>query len=241
EKYESLEGVEFHLNEWGMSSHFQKTVAEYPDLVFRNTEESPLFLVKLVDNLFAIEDNYNFPTDMLLYWGGAWETEKDEFFMGNRALLTAGNIPKPILTGYEMLAQLGTDRLEVEGPRVGRRISVLATKSSDKEIEMIVYNYNETDDDLSISDQVSIQISGLQDGTYSIEEYSLDRENNNTYREWEKQGSPKSSKDADLKRLLKAGELSVTKSTSKQSVNGILNMEFSLARHSMILFKLRAQ
>ena len=62
-KYEGLQGVEFHINEWGMSSHFQKTVADYPDLVYRNSEESALFLVKLVDC----------PTSMLLYRGGAWK------------------------------------------------------------------------------------------------------------------------------------------------------------------------
>ncbi len=116
EKYESLKDVEFHLNEWGMSSNFQKTVADFPDLHYRNSEESALFLVKLVDCLYAIEDNYDFPTDMLLYWGGAWEAEKDEFFMGHRTLTTAGNIPKPIQTGYEMLAQLGVNRIEVDGP-----------------------------------------------------------------------------------------------------------------------------
>lgn len=44
-----------------------------------------------------------------------------------------------------MLAQLGNELLEVKGPRIGLRLGVLATKSSEKEVEMIVYNYNETD------------------------------------------------------------------------------------------------
>lgn len=240
-KYKSLKGIEFHINEWGMSSHYQKTVAEYPDLVYRNNEESALFLVKLVDCLYAIEDNYDFPTSMLLYWGGAWEAEKDEFFMGHRTLSTAGNIPKPIQTGYEMLALLGADRIEVTGPPSGDRINVIATRSSDSEIEMIVYNYNETDDDLSISDQVKIQIAGLKDGPYFIEEYSLDRENNNTYREWEKQGSPKTSKDADMKSMRKAAELSVTNSTQMKSTDGLMGIELSLPRHSMKLLKFKVQ
>jgi xylan 1,4-beta-xylosidase len=233
-----MKDVEFHINEWGMSSHFQKTVAEYPDLHFRNSEESPLFLVKMVDNLFAIEDNYDFPTSMLLYWGGAWEAEKDEFFLGNRGLTTAGNIPKPIQTGYEMLAQLGEDRLEVSGPRIGRRYGVLATKSSKKEVQLIVYNYNETDDNLNISDDIAIDLSGLAKGNYTIEEYSLDRENNNTYREWQKQGSPKTSKDADLKSLQKAADLSVTKSSKGKSTNGDIKLEMKLPRHSMKLIKI---
>lgn len=238
-KYKSLKDVEFHVNEWGMSSHFQKTVAEYPDLHYRNSEESPLFLVKMVDCLYAIEDNYDFPTSMLLYWGGAWEAEKDEFFMGNRGLITAGNIPKPIQTGYEMLAQLGEERLEVSGPQIGRRLGVLATKSSGKEVEMIVYNYNETDDDLAITDDITIQLSGLAKGSYTVEEYILDRENNNTYRAWEKQGSPKTSKDADLESLRKAADLSISNSEKVKSKEGELELSMKLLRHSMKLIKIK--
>ncbi len=237
-KYERLKGVEFHLNEWGMSSHFQKSVADYPDLQYRNSEESALFLVKLVDCLYAVEDNYDFPTSMLLYWGGAWEAEKDRFFLGHRTLTTAGNIPKPIQTGFEMLAQLGENRLEVNGSRTGRRVGTMATKSSEREIELLVYNYNETDDDFAISDQVNVQVLGLPDGEYSVEKYRLDRENNNTYRAWQKQGSPKTSKDADMESLKIAAELTITNSAKKQSVDGELLLNFALPRHSMMLLKI---
>ena len=238
EKYSSLKDVEFHINEWGMSSNFQRTLAEHPDLHYRNSEESPLFLAKLVDCLYAIEDNYKFPTSMLLYWGGAWEAEKDEFFLGNRTLLTAGNIPKPIQTGFEMLARLGDERIDVSGPRIGGRYGVLATKSSNNKIQLIVYNYNETDDDLTISDDFEIFLSGLANGNYTIEEFSLDRENNNTYREWQKQGSPKTSKDADLNSLQKAADLTVTKSSKIETTNGKIELKMKLSRCSMKLIKI---
>lgn len=234
-KYKSLSDVEFHINEWGMSSHFQKTVAEYPDLHFRNSEESPLFMTKMVDCLFAIEDNYDFPTTMLLYWGGAWEAEKDEFFMGHRALHTAGNIPKPIQTGYEMLAQLGADRIDVKGPRKGGRNGVIATKSTDNEVQLIVYNYNETDDDLTINDEIAIEITGLLKGEYAIREYAMDRKYNNTYREWQRQESPLTSKEANLKKLKSAADLSVTNTAKTNSADGKLQLDFALPRHSMKL------
>ena len=220
EQYKSLKGVEFHINEWGMSSNFERTVADYPDLHFRNSEESPLFLVKMVDCLFAIEDNYDFPTSMLLYWGGAWEAEKNEFFMGHRYPSTAGNIPKPIQTRFEMLAELGAERIAVSGPQIGRRTGVLATRSSENNVQMIVYNYNENDDDLTISDQIEIQISGLEKGSYTIEEYDLDREYNNTYRAWEKQGSPKTTVYADMHSLQKTADLSITRSSTLKNTDG---------------------
>ena len=238
-KYNSLKGVEFHINEWGMSSHFQKTADRFPDLHYRNSEESALFLVKLVDCLYAIEDNYDFPTSMLLYWGGAWEAEKDRFFLGHRTLSTAGNIPKPILTGYEMLAHLGEKRVEVNGPRIGSRLGAIATKSTDREVQLLVYNYNETDENLTLSDEVILQVSGMPVGEYSITEYRLDREHNNTYREWQRQGSPGSSEEADLDRLYKAATLTPADLYREDCPDGELNLNITLPRHSMSLIKIK--
>ena len=238
-KYKSLKNVEFHINEWGMSSHFQKTVAEFPDLHYRNSEESPLFMVKLIDCLYAIEENYNFPTSMLLYWGGAWEAEKDEFFKGHRTLTTAGNIPKPIQTGYEMLSHLGDERIDVKGPRIGGRHGILATKSNTGEVQLIVYNYDETDEDITISESFQIEVSGLTDGGLVVEEFSMDHMNNNTYRTWQRQGTPKTSKAADLHELERAAELSITKSRNMSSANGSLTLNIELQRHSMKLIKIK--
>lgn len=238
-EYKTLKDVEFHINEWGMCSHYQKTVDRFPDLVYRNNEESALFLVKLVDCLYAIEDDYKFPTSMLLYWGGPWEAEKDEFFLGHRTLLTAGNTPKPIQTGFEMLAHLGDNRIVVDGPRTGGRVSVIAAKSSNREMEFIVYNYNETDDDLNIYDSVNISIAGLMDGDYYVEEYNLDRENNNTFREWERQGKPKKSADADMESMKKVSNLSVSNLSKQKCVEGKMELIYSLPRHSMKLVKIK--
>ena len=238
-KYKSLKDVEFHINEWGMSSHFQKTVAKFPDLHYRNSEESPLFMVKMIDCLYAIEDNYNFPTAMLLYWGGAWEAEKDEFFMGHRTLTTAGNIPKPIQTGYEMLAQLGSNRIEVKGTRIGERHGIIATKSDDNEVRLIVYNYNETDDQLNVSDSIDVVISGLSDEVYGFKEYRMDRLNNNTYRSWQSMGSPKTSNEADIEKLQNAADLSITKSGSFSISDGTGKLQLILPRHSMSLIKIQ--
>ena len=37
-EFESLKETEFHINEWGMSSNYYRTVNDYPDLNYRNTE-----------------------------------------------------------------------------------------------------------------------------------------------------------------------------------------------------------
>ena len=96
-----------------MSSNYYRQVKDYPDLEYRNSEESALFLAKLVNSMYQIEDNYDFPISLLLYWGFSWEADEDEFFVGKRELTTAGDIPKPIQTGFELLARLKEDRLSV--------------------------------------------------------------------------------------------------------------------------------
>jgi len=136
---------------------------------------------------------------------------------------------------------LGEARIAVEGIRTGRRLGLLANKTSDNEVELLVYNYNETDDDLSISDSVSIFVTGLSAVEFSVEEYSLDRENNNTYRAWQQLGSPKTSSEADLQALSGAAELSVTKSYKKTGVDSELELQLLLPRHSMLLIKLKGQ
>jgi len=234
--YPELKDVEFHLNEWGMSSNYYRQVKDYPELVYRNNMESALFLVKLVNSLYQIEDNYKFPTSLLLYWGFSWEADEDEFFVGKRELLTAGDIPKPIQMGFETLAKLKEQRLSVESIQVNSRFGVLATKSQQGEMALIAYNYEETDKNYENHD-VFVELTQLKPNTnYSIVETLLDKDHNNTYSTWEKSGRPASSKGVDLKKLQEAGSLKPTNSYKlKTDSNGTLKVTLSLMNHSMSL------
>lgn len=239
--YPKLKGVEFHINEWGMSSNYYRTVKDYPDLKYRNTEESALFLVKLVNSLFQIEDNYRFPISMLLYWGFSWEADEDEFFAGKRELSTAGDIPKPIQTGFEMLAKLEEQRLLVTRRKKDNRLGVLATKSRNGQIALIAYNYEETSKKCGKVEKIVMDIRGLKPNTsYTIIETILDKGNNNTYSAWEKMGSPATSKNIDLTTLQKAGKLTPTKQGDLLSnEEGIAQLELKLEGHSMNLIQIK--
>lgn len=209
--YPSLKGTPFHLNEWGLSSNYYRTVADYPDLVYRNSISSPLFLFKLVDALYQIGDQYNFPTSLLLYWGFTWEADENEFFVGKRELLTAGNTPKPIQTGFEMLAQLLPKRVNVVKDKKGGRLGLMATKSTNK-IALLLYNYQESDgENPEGSDNVYIKLTGLKKNLrYTVESIALNDKNNNTYQTWRSMGSPESADGIDLSPLKTAGVLRVT-------------------------------
>ncbi len=233
-----LDGVEFHLNEWGQSSNYWRSSKEYPDLVYRDNERGALFMTKLVDNLLGLEGSYNLKTDLLGYWGFCWEAKMDELFLGHRELTTVGNIPKPILTGYEFLAQLGEERLKVSGPRRGDRTGILATKTGDKEIQFIVYNYEETDKDLKISDNVEIVLSNFSAKKVVVDEFILDREHHNTYRLWEKLGSPRKITPNVKEQLIAESHLKSNKQTTIPVDNKQVTLKYVLPRHSMRLVKI---
>lgn len=240
-EFDELKDTPFLLDEWGMSSHYFKSTKKFPELNFRNTRESPLFLVKLVNTLFQIEDTYDFPTDLLLYWGFAGEADRDVFFNGNRELLTAGNIPKTIQTGYELLAKLKKNRLLVQtSDKTNNRFGLLGTKDDSKNLSMILYNYDETDDDLNKQDEVELKIEGMSPNQkYLFEFTKLDKINNNTYQAWVKTGKPESSLGIDLSLMSKAADLSITDTTELVSnENGELILPINLFRHSMTLIEI---
>ena len=232
--FPSLKGTAFHLNEWGMSSNYYRTVKDYPDLTYRNSISSPLFLFKLVNSLFEIEDNYNFPTSLLLYWGFSWEADEDEFFIGKRELLTAGNIPKPIQTGFEMMALLKENRLKVIKAKKDSRFGLIATKS-EKETVLLTYNYEESESEkISGNDKIKIELNGLKkSASYQIKTIILDNENNNTFQKWIEMGSPKNSKSIDLSPLKKAGNLTFNKIVNLESDNkGQISFDLPIQRRS---------
>ena len=232
--FPSLKGTAFHLNEWGMSSNYYRTVKDYPDLTYRNSISSPLFLFKLVNSMFEIEDNYNFPTSLLLYWGFSWEADEDEFFVGKRELLTAGNIPKPIQTGFEMMALLKENRLKVIKAKKDSRFGLIATKS-EKETVLLIYNYEESESEkITGNDKIKIELNGLKKSTsYQIKTIILDNENNNTFQKWIELGSPKSSKSINLSPLKNAGNLTFNKIVNLESDNkGQISFDLPIQRRS---------
>jgi hypothetical protein len=67
----------------------------------------------------------------------------------------------------------------------------------------------------------------------------MDREHNNTYREWERGGRPEKSEGKDISSIKKAGELTPTAQFNIISDNtGHANLEIELLRHSMKLLEI---
>ncbi|MFA6134131.1 MAG: hypothetical protein WC869_08975 [Phycisphaerae bacterium] len=204
EDFPELIGKEFQLNEWGMASNFERTSEDHPCLEYRNSEANALFLAKLVHCMWALQDAVGMTASVALYWGFAWEAYCGKMFNGNRSLTTAGNVPKPILTAYEMLARLGDHRLAVSGCRAGEPVGMIATRSGEGQVQLLAYQYTELQESPEGSQSLEITLEGLPAGAreMSIECCFLDRDRHNTYRRWQKMGSPKDPAQADLKALM---------------------------------------
>jgi beta-xylosidase len=171
----------------------------------------------------------------MLYWGFAGEDAKDVMFIGNRELTTGGNTPKPILTGFEFLAKLASNRVKVIGNTPGDRLGIIPTSDTEK-TAILLYNFTETDDDLDRFDKILLTVQGLKaNQTYKIEEFLMDSKVNNSYAKWKAIGSPAKPSELPVDWKSKFAKLESSVHSSKTSANGVLSLDNSLQRHSMKL------
>ena len=178
---------------------------------------------------------------MLLYWGFCVEADANEVFTGKRELTIAGNIPKPVQTGFEMLAQLKEKRIQVSRQKKDSRFGVLATKSDNGEIALIAYNYNETDRGVESKEKVILQFTGLEpNSTYHVEQTKLDQNNNNTYSAWEKAGSPRLLSKAEIAKIKGVASLDSRRKENYVTDNeGNAKVEIDMATHTMQLLDIK--
>jgi xylan 1,4-beta-xylosidase len=238
--YPCLGKVPFHLNEWGVSSHYEKNSTDYPPLaLLRDSEFSALFFVKLVDSLLRLGYDYGFNIDMLLYWGFCAEDSLDQPFNGNRSLTTAGHVPKPIQTAHEMLALMGDTHLFCEGLTAGGPLGVLAARGNGR-YQLLVYHLNELDAAGGSLEKPSFAggftLTGLESGVYRVETLIMDRNNHNTYRLWQRMGSPRNIEAMDIPALRAGGEINPAGGYDVFVSGGTLSLPVNLAAQSMQLY-----
>lgn len=243
---------EFHLNEWGMVSHYEKTSYDFPPLEIRNSEHFPLFMFKLVHQLFTLSDHRGgwLPTIMLL-WAGAAETwyaadperrqhvfkGRSGLFAGNRALTTAHGICKPILRGFELLGRLGGQRLAVSGAPCGAPAAVLATHG-DGEIRLLAYCFAEEGDGTPA--ELDLRLAGLDgEGPATAVLTRLDREHANAYRAWEALGRPEEPDAVVIGHLRAASRLANEPPIPLQVHAGCTSLRLAVPAQGAVLMVLR--
>jgi xylan 1,4-beta-xylosidase len=239
--YPALKDTAFHLNEWGVCSHYEKNSTDYPPLAtLRDSEFSALFLVKLVDSLLQLRCLYGMNIDMLLYWGFCAEDSLGRPFNGNRSLTTAGHISKPVQTAHEMLGFLGDTFLPCRGIKTGGPLGALAAAQGKGKYQVLVYQLDEldlTEEDPEKSIYTgSVTFTGLEPGSYCVELIMMDDNNHNTYRLWRRMGSPRNVEAMDLPALRECGDLKTSWKFNRAVPEGVLSLPVNIAARSMQLF-----
>ena len=97
--------------------------------------------------------------DLILYWGFAYEASRGTF-LGNRSVLTAGPVLKPIWAVYEMLARLGDERLDLGGAGAGDRVAGLATRDADGSLRILLYHFAEGPEPAGAAEEVRVRLDG---------------------------------------------------------------------------------
>lgn len=206
DKFPSLRGIEFQLNEWGVVSNYERTVKEFPELEIRNSEYSALFMLKLADTIIEIREKYGLNISMMLYWGFSNEDNLGLMFNGNRSLTTHKNVCKPIETAHELLSMLRGDFAETN-VRPGADEGVIAS-ACENSADALLYYFNDYDAERKFPERsYSVSFQGLSDGEYKLEIFTLDDTHNNTYRLWQRLGSPEEPNEEELKKLHEEQEI----------------------------------
>ena len=236
--YPELKNTEFLLDEWGVVSNYERSFQEYPYLEIRNSEYSALFLIKLVDTILDHRYRYDFPISMLLYWGFANEDFFGKLFNGNRSLTTKYNLCKPIQTAHELLSLFGKNFVQTNFTAGNDEGAIAA--SDENGAQALVYFFNEFDPNRTIPPRdYTVRFIGLADGIYKLSVHSMDDTHNNTYRLWQRLGSPESPTKQQLQMLYKEQELSPEYEAQISVQNGVFEYSVTLTSVSLKFISLR--
>ncbi len=185
----------------GVPAHY--SIYDNSNFAFQNTEYYPVFQVKLFKKILDLNELEVVKVSQATSWSFYFEGER--FFEGTRSFITAGEVQKPLLNAYRMLARLGTRRLRVHssaafdvdridqtpGTSMPEEVDAFASLAEDGTVAVVVWRH--TDDQYQkdeIDTAVRVKVHGLGSGSYRLEHFRIDREHSNSHTAWMNAGSP---------------------------------------------------
>lgn len=167
------------IDEWGMATGGFCNRDDYPELMFRETEEFSSYYARTVHD-FAYSD-YKIEKILICLSG---QHEMLEDFTGFRNFFTLNYIAKPIYNAYVLASKLGEELLQVECDN--ENVFCTATKTEDGFAVLLTYSDELLTDSLPpVTESMTFgkDISGKK-----VTVWCIDRETTNPYRLYEKMG-----------------------------------------------------
>lgn len=209
-------GTPVYYTEWNTSSNPRDPMHDEP--------YAAAFVIKTVMEMRGLVEGYSFWTFSDIF-------EENYFpsvpFHGGFGLLTLHGIPKPTYRAFELLHQLGTELLVVEGShdtvdawlvRKEHALTVLLTNHAlpRHAIETV---------------QVRVVLMGAAKGCVATVQ-RIDEWHANPKRVWNEMGAPEYLSVAQVERLTTASRL-VREPQSAEEVNGIVTLDIALPPHAV--------
>jgi xylan 1,4-beta-xylosidase len=188
--------------EWGVSSH-------HGALINDSAWAAPLVARGMRSAAGRVE--------ALAYWVASDHFvelgEAPALFHGGFGLLTIGNLRKPRFWAIAILERLAENELasEIDGDGAGSLVETWASADPDGRIAVAVWNgtldQSKADGSEALDRRVTLEVRGLQPGTYEIRHDRVDARHSNIIATWERLGRPDWPDDAGWTRLRAADRL----------------------------------
>lgn len=182
---------------------------------YRNTEYYAVFQCKLMKKLLDLNASSAAQVHQATTWSFYFEGER--FFEGTRSLFTAGQIEKPVLNAYRMLARLGHIRLHVDASHawsiqqlddeaVGMPEEVDALAAFNGRDRVAVLLWRHADDQYLVDPAaaaVTLQIDQLPSTSAAVHvrHWRVDARHSNSHTAWQELGAPQDLSEGQLRAI----------------------------------------
>lgn len=169
--------------DWGVGT----SIYHNPNMIYRNNEYFAGFQVALSKQMLDL--HREFPNNsVLLIIMDTFYFEGSRIFEGQRTLITADDIEKPILNALRMLGRMGNTRLHLTRTENGS-VDGFAARSDTGEIQVLVYNWVEAFDFKDIK-KLNLALRNLPSKHYTLTHYRIDDRHSNAHTVWRSLGEP---------------------------------------------------
>ncbi len=216
-----------------------------PQNAYRNGTLYASYTAATYPRLWALAQKRGVNLDGALTW--AFEFEDQPWFAGYRQLSTNG-IDLPVMNVFRLFAQLGPeevaatsdaeaplDAIEANGVSGAPDVGVLATRTNDHRLAILVWHYHD-DDIAGPVAHVRLHITGLATRSAKVTQWRVDGQNGNAFSAWQAMGAPQSPDEKQYKILEAASVMSPATWPAPLAVSkGATDLDFTLPRQGVSL------
>ncbi|MFO1225470.1 GH39 family glycosyl hydrolase [Roseateles sp.] len=216
-----------------------------PQNAYRNGTMYSSYTAASYKRIWQLAARHGVNLEGALTW--AFTFEDQPWFAGYRQLATNG-VDLPVLQVFRMYAKLGATQLRAEssgevpldelltqGVQGRPDVGVLATRTGDGKVAVMVWHYH--DDDVAGPDAaVSLQLSGLgSNRSRAVTQWRVDKTHANAFTAWQAMGSPQAPNEKQYVQLEAASVMSPTALPALAVSGGTAAIDFSLPRQGVTL------